>query len=163
MALFRRKPEDAQPADVYVGLRQQVLGLTPDQLGDEYVEAPIVALLMETGYPKAVATLVAVVDGSSSLYLSNGGGVIGAGTHPPVAGAVERWLASAREFLPQLAPIKDPALPEEGFTQFVAVTAEDLRGAQASEEALGAGRHALSPLFFGGHDVITQIRLVEGG
>jgi len=29
---------------------------------------------METGYTQAVATLVGVVDGSVSLYFSNGGG-----------------------------------------------------------------------------------------
>jgi hypothetical protein len=44
------------------------------------VDAPILALLMETGYPEAVATLVAVADGTSSLYFSNGGGFIGVGT-----------------------------------------------------------------------------------
>jgi hypothetical protein len=31
------------------------------------------------------------------------------------------------------------------------------------EADLGKGDHPLSPLFFAGHDVITQIRLVEGG
>jgi hypothetical protein len=118
---------------------------------------------METGYPEAVATLVAVVDGTSSLYFSNGGGLIGAGTHAPVAEANRRWLEKGREFLPQLSAITDPPLPAEGLTQFVAVTPEGLRGAVAPEEELGQGRHGLSPLFYGGQDVITQIRLTEGG
>jgi hypothetical protein len=49
------------------------------------------------------------------------------------------------------------------MTQFVAVTPEGLRGAVAPEEELGEGRHELSPLFYAGQDVITQIRLSEGG
>jgi hypothetical protein len=163
---FRRSPnaERQPPADVYTGLRQQVLSLTEDQLGDdELAGAPILALLMETGYPEAVATLVAVVDGTSSLYFSNGGGLLGAGEHDAVAQASRRWLETGREFLDELAEVRDVPLPAEGMTQFVAVTPDGLRSAVAPEEELGEGRHGLSPLFYAGQDVITQIRLAEGG
>jgi len=70
MRLTGRKQE---PGEVYKGLRQQVLRLTPEQVGDAFADAPILAVLMETGYEQAVATLVGVVHGTSSLYLSNGG------------------------------------------------------------------------------------------
>lgn len=163
MGFFRRKREREPEAEVYSGLRQQVLRLTPDQLGDEFAAAPILALLMETGYPEAVATLVAVADGTTSLYFSNGGGMIGAGTHAAVAEASGRLLEAGREFLPQLSATTDPGLPAEGETQFVAVTREGLRGAIAAEDDLGEGEHPLSPLFYAGQDVITQIRLVEDG
>ena len=59
--------------------------------------------------------------------------------------------------------VSDPALPNLGLTQFVAVTPDGLRGVVAPEKELGEGRHALSPLFHAGHDVITQIRLTQGG
>jgi len=166
MRFLQRKRDREQPpaAEVYTGLRQQILRLTPDELGDEALsDAPIVALLMETGYPEAVATLVAVVDGTSSLYFSNGGGVIGAGEHAAVADASRRWLETGGALLPELSAITDPSPPTEGLTQFVAVTGEGLRGIVAPEEELGEGRHSLSPLFYAGQDVITQIRLVEGG
>ena len=160
----KRETEQAPVTEVYTGLRQQVLRLTPDQLGDgAFADAPVLALLMETGYPEAVATLVAVVDGTSSLYFSNGGGLIGAGTHAAVADESRRWLETGGEFLPRLAVITEPTLPAEGLTQFIAVTGVGLRGAVAPEEELGEGEHGLSPLFYGGQDVITQIRLVEGG
>jgi hypothetical protein len=124
---FRRSPnaERQPPADVYTGLRQQVLSLTADQLGDhDFAGAPILALLMETGYPEAVATLVAVVDGTSSLYFSNGGGLLGAGEHDAVAQASRRWLETGREFLDELAEVRDVPLPAERMTQLVAVTPE---------------------------------------
>jgi hypothetical protein len=165
MKLFRRKRDGEEPpAEVYAGLRRQVLNLTPDQLDEEsFADAPIVALLMETGYPEAVATLVAVVDGATSLYFSNGGGFIGCGEHATVAEASERWLASGQDVLPKLSAISDPALPAQGRTQFLAVTPGGLRGSVAQEEELGAGQHDLSPLFHAGQDVITQIRLTQGG
>jgi hypothetical protein len=38
-----------------------------------------------------------------------------------------------------------------------------LRGAIAPEDDLGNRRHELSPFFFAAQDVITQIRLTQGG
>jgi hypothetical protein len=163
--LFGRKRgrEQEPPAEVYLGLREQVLRLTSDQLGGVPADAPILALMMETGYPEAVATLVGVADGTASLYFSNGGGFIGAGTHASVAEANQRWLETGIAFLPELSAVTDPPLPAEGMTQFVAVTPDGLRGSVAPEEELGEGRHLLSPFFYVGHDVITQIRLSQGG
>lgn len=162
MSLFGRKRRPRQsPTDVYQGLRGQVLELTLEQLGDTYAGEPILALLMETGYPEAVATLVAVVDGTTSLYFSNGGGIIGAGEHPTVADVSRRWLEAGPTVLPALAEVADPPLPETGMTQFVAVTPHDLRSAVAVEDDLGNNRHALSPFFYAAQDVITQIRLTS--
>ncbi len=52
---------------------------------------------METGYREAVATLVGVVDGTSSLYFSNGGGFIGAGSHAAVAEANRTFVARSQQ------------------------------------------------------------------
>jgi hypothetical protein len=164
MRLFgRKRGSSGARADVYDRLRQQVLQLTPDQLGDVPGDAPVLALLMETGDMGGVVTLVGVADGATSLYFSNGGGIIGAGEHAPVAAANQRWLEVGATFLPRLSELESPALPGEGTTQFVAVTPEGLRGAAAPEVELGEGRHDLSPLFHAAQDVITQIRLNQGG
>ena len=155
--------EIAAPAEVYAGLRRQVIDLKADQLGGEFAQVPILALLMETGYEKAVATLVAVADGTTSLYFSTGGGIIGAGVHESVAMASRRWLEEGVTFLGQLEPVADPPLPAVGQTQFVAVTNDGVRAAVALEEDLGRNRHVLSPLFYAAQEVITQVRLIEGG
>lgn len=162
MRLLGRKHQQAR-ANAYDGLRQQALALTPAELGDAYADAPVLALLLETGYEQAVATLVGVVDGTSSLYFSNGGGIIGAGSHASVADANRRWLEAARTFLPALEEVLDPPPPPVEMTQFVAVTPSGLRGAIAPEDDLGNRRHELSPFFFAAQDVITQIRLTQGG
>jgi len=43
-----RDPVDASGPELYEGLRNQVLQLTPDVLGEGFEEVPILALLMET-------------------------------------------------------------------------------------------------------------------
>jgi hypothetical protein len=65
-------------ADVYRGLRAQALQLTAAQVGPADA---VFGVLMETGYPEAVVSLVALSDGTASLYFSNGGGIIGTGGH----------------------------------------------------------------------------------
>jgi hypothetical protein len=163
MRLGRKRHGGEPPADVYTGLREQIFALTPDQLGAASAEAPILALVMETGYDEAVATLVGVVDGTTSLYFSNGGGIIGAGAHAAVAEATRRWLEAGNAFLAALTAVADPPLPGRGMTQFVAVTPQGLRSAIAAEDDLGNNRHALSPFFYAAQDVITQIRLTQAG
>jgi hypothetical protein len=164
MKLFgRKRGTDGRQAEVYAGLRQQALHLTSGQLGDAFTGARILALLMETGYTEAVATLVGVADGTTSLYFSNGGGIIGAGTHATVADANRRWLESGLTFLPEFPVFTDPALRGEGITQFVVVTPDGLRGVAVPEHELGDGQHHLSPFFYAAQEVITQIRLTQGG
>jgi hypothetical protein len=165
MKLFGRKGGDgaqADPAEAYHGLRRLALGLTAESLGSACPpDAPVVALLMESGLSGGVATLVGVIDGTTSLYYSTGGGVIGAGTRSGVSAATERWLQTCGALLGHLSPIQDAVLPDEGMAQFVAVTPGGLLAAGAPLAHLGERRHVLSPLFYAGHDVITQIRLTQ--
>ena len=82
---FRRKPK-RDSADVARGLREQALTVDPVALRLEPTPTRphVWGILMETGYPEGVATLVALGDGTTSLYFGNGGGVIGAGEHDRV-------------------------------------------------------------------------------
>ena len=68
-----------ETAEPYTKLRTQVLQRPAGdiELPPSDVVEPV-AILMETGYPEAVATLIAVADGTTSMYFSNGGGVIAA-------------------------------------------------------------------------------------
>ena len=61
---FGRKREPEPPAEAYARLREQILGLTAEQLNDAYADAPLLALAMDMGYPEGAATLIGVVDGA---------------------------------------------------------------------------------------------------
>lgn len=115
---------------------------------------------METGYPGAAASLVTFADGSTSLYFSAGGGVIGGGDHANVNQAARAFVAKAAEELEHFQPATDRPLPEEGMTRFYLRTPAGLLTAAAKEVDLGEGRHPLSALFHAGHAVITPLRAV---
>ncbi len=151
------------PADIYVDLRARALAITSELLDPERAsEGPVLAVLLETGYPEAVATLVALADGTTSMYFSNGGGIIGAGEHPRVAEASQRLLAVAAEHLPSFDErAGEPPLPAIGESSLVAVLETGRASALAPEDDFGEGRHPLSPVFHAAHDVIYEVRLVD--
>ena len=155
---FRRRKPD--PAEVIRELREQVLSLPASEAGIS--SAPgherVWSVLMETGYPKAIVSLVTVADGTTSLYFSNGGGIIGAGQHPPVRAAADAFIAAANMYAEQLAPASEHPLPAVNRVRFYARTYDGLLTAEADERELGENRHPLSPLFHLGHAVIAAVR-----
>lgn len=145
---------------VFDDLRSQALAISADLAGAKK-EDEVYAVLMETGYPEAVATLVSASDGSTSLYYSNGGGTIGAGGHAGPKAASKKLVAMAAPFLKHMTKTEKSPLPKEGFTQFYVVTRSGLFAAEAKEEDLGESRLALSPLFHAAHELIHEITLIE--
>ncbi len=61
---------DYTVANAYRDIRSLALSVTGGSLG---VTDTVFRVVMDTAYPEAVATLVALVDGTASLYFSNGG------------------------------------------------------------------------------------------
>lgn len=150
--------EEYEPADVYIGLRDKVLALSPGQIDHS---GPVLAVLMETGYPTAAVTLVAVADGTVSLYFSNGGGIIGAGEYPQVREVGLDMVSEAANYLPKLIQTDSYPLPQQSYTRFYVVTTSGIYTQSVLEDDLGNERHALSPLFYAGHKLIAYIRAAE--
>jgi len=144
-------------SDVYLDLRNMVLKLKPADVGAKE-DSEILAVVMDTGFPEAAFTLASTVDGSASLYFSNGGGVIGAGEQPDGASAAKALIAEAAKFVGKMTPIKETPIATPGQTTFYIVTGGGTFTASAEVEDFGEGRHALSPLFHKAHELIAKIR-----
>lgn len=116
---------------------------------------------METGYDGVTVTLFALTDGTTSLYFSNGGGVIGGHAHESVRRANTAFLDQTNHSLGQLAPCERFPIPEMAHTIFYVLTDSGILTGGALEDDLGFGRHPLSPLFHAGHEVISQLRSIS--
>ena len=104
----------------------------------------------------------ALADGTTSLYVSTGSGIIGGGFHQAVADATRAFLACVEEHLAELRPdTDDAALPGTSRVIIRALTYQGRLAAEAAEDDLGHGRHSLSPVFHAGHQVITQLRIID--
>lgn len=150
------------PEDIYRSLRKQALTLDPTKIG--FVSSAsnrIWGVLMETGYPDAIATLVMIADGTVSLYFSTGGGIIGVGQHDGPRKACESFLEFAPQFINQLQPTNEFPFPAVGNTRFYFLTCDGIFTVETLEDDLGNNRVPLSPLFHKAQEVITQARLVD--
>ena len=117
--------------------------------------------MMEIGMDRAVASVVAIADGTVSMYTSTGGGVIGAGAHAAVRGEAARFRTVIADSRGLLTPSADFPLPAPGEVRFQARIGQDGFTAAAPESALRAGRHPLSTVYAAGQDLLTEIRLAS--
>jgi hypothetical protein len=160
-AAARRRREHVDTTAVMRELRERALTADAMDIGVAADPAVPWGVIMETGYPGAVASLVAFADGSASLYLSSGGGVIGGGEHASVNAAARSLITKAAGQMHQFEPAPDHPVPAEGMTRFYIRTEKGLRTAAAPESELAEGKHPLTPLFEAGHEVITELRLIS--
>jgi hypothetical protein len=153
----------ASPSEVIAGLRQQAVREIPVRCGADplYADAGALGALMETGYEKAVVTLVAVIDGAASLYFSSGGGIICGQGHEDVRMAARRFVQFASVHLSDMAACMEFPLPERGQTTFYVLTREGAFTYRAPEAALGNGADSFSALFHTGHFLLARLRLAN--
>ena len=166
MPWYRKKTRvssDTSPNGVYSGLRHNALTIKRLEVGipSPSPGAPAWGVLMETGHGPVTVTLFALADGTTSLYFSNGAGVIGGQGNEMVRKANGAFLNQANQLLAHLKPTASFPIPEPAHTVFYVLTDSGILEGGALENDLGYGRHPLSPLFHAGHEVISQLRLTS--
>jgi hypothetical protein len=115
-------------------------------------------IIMETGVPEGVVSLVVMSDGTASLFYSGGGAILGAGIHPGPARAARELAMAAAHFASQMQPALDLDMPKAGMVSLYVLIDGIIRGASGKERDFGENRMPLSPLFHAAHHVIGEIR-----
>jgi hypothetical protein len=158
-----RAPSPPAVNRTYLGLRNQLLqGLSGKvTLPEPRSATQPYAVLMDWHVTRGTATVVAVADGTASIYLSGGGGSLGGGQSQPVIHAAAlRAVSVASEFQPQMQVTTDYPLPEPGSVIFYVVTNAGVFTAAATVTELSAHRHPLSKLGDCMQEIVTQYRLL---
>jgi hypothetical protein len=148
--------------EAYQGLRNMVLTLQPASVGIEPV-APLERVwgaLTEIGFHNGCATIVSLADGTTSMYTSAGGGVIGAGQHERPAAASRQYLLQLQGQLDLFAPAEACTLPGDGAVAFVVLTYDGVRRAESTTARLADPAEPLHGLWIAANRVITEIRLM---
>jgi hypothetical protein len=151
------KPEDGAPA-----LRTMLLAAKPSDFGlAPTAELPRVwAALMEWHVKNGVVSLVAVAEGSTSLYFSTGGGILGGGEHEAVRAENRKLLAFIEKSLEMFVPVDSPLPVLKDAVTFTVRTYDGIRGARDKEERITQQKSPLWPAFYLGQGVITALRVV---
>lgn len=146
-----------------VGLRNLLFEhRSKDLLGDEALSPEqIWGLVMETTYDDMSATVFCLADGSTSLYYSNGGGILGAGEQGEAKELAAVLACYAPLFFVPYAEqeiCKDFPYPSKGNVHFYFLSdLGSLKTDEVEEDTLGNNQHILSPLFHAVHMLIGII------
>jgi hypothetical protein len=161
-SLLRRDAGTAPEKSTYLGLRSMAFTIDPETLAfrpDAHVHGAWCAVV-DFGQASGSATLVAIADGTVSLYTTTGGGVLGAGGHDAVWDASVRLLDVAGSAIPFLRVVNEPpVVPGPGNVRLTVRTFDGMLSDEAAEATLQRGRHVLSPLYAAAQDVLTEVRL----
>ena len=141
--------------DSYSGLRDMLF----ETYFHEAREGIVWGALMEMGREKGVATLVALADGTVSLYLGHGGGILGAGAHEEPQKAARLFLEAVGYCLYECEPVNEYPLPKPGHIRFYLLADKGVYSVNAPKDDFYSQRHKLWPLFRYADNVITQLRL----
>lgn len=154
---------DTSEQNPFAGLRNMVFNLDPEEIGltEDNFGHRVWGMVMETGFDSGSFSLVALADGTTSLYFSTGGGTIGAGEHESVRAAAGHYLAGAQFFVEKAQPVDEYPLPSDGNVIFYFLAFGGVSAYSAAEEKLGNGNDDLSNLFYAAHAVIGEIREMQ--
>src|SRR3989440_7403371 len=160
-----RAPE-AKKTNNYFALRAQILNWKCPQASSSTPDRPDkpCAVVMDWAVTSGVATVVAVSDGSASIYYSGGGGSIGGGyARPAIRDAGLHAVSIASKFLDGMQLTDNFPLPESGGVIFYIVTERGVFMAKASVVLLSTegNRHPLSELGNCMQTIITEYRMLE--
>jgi len=132
--------------------RQMIAGL-PKKPG------AIRGVVMDWGLGGGLATMIAIDDGTVSLYLNPGGGMIGAGPKPNVAAAATRFRAEAERVRDQFTPRTSFPPPAEDSVVFYLLTDDATLVSPSIDWKTRAGSSSpLAPLNEAAQELMTQIR-----
>jgi hypothetical protein len=151
-----------EPDQVYLQLRTRIIHLEPGEVGlrPSNTAPHVWGVMMETGYQVGSATLVCLADGTTSLYYSTGGGMLGSAEYAPVSEASKALVSQAENHLNHLSSINEFPLPEVGQVRFIILTFSGSLTGEAPEKTLAAGKRRLSPLYSNAHETLEQLHLL---
>jgi hypothetical protein len=151
------------PNDVYLGLRNQMLTGSRTKFSLAATSAPteLWGIVMDWGVANGTATVVALSDGSASLYTSSGGGSIGGQSRESIRNVAQKAVTTAAEFQAQAHLTTTYPLPTRGGVIFYFLTDAGVFTAAAPESELRTHKHRLSKLGDAMQEIVTQYRLTQ--
>jgi hypothetical protein len=133
---------------VFEELRAVALGATAVLPQPPWEHPDVRGLVADIPMHGGFASIVALTDGTASIYLSNGGALLGAGELPGVADAVHRVLIATQDELDVFADAgPDGTLPPPGMVRLHLLAPEGGRAVDLDESLFWVdGSHRLSPV-----------------
>jgi hypothetical protein len=146
--------------ELCAALRAQVLAIKPADVGAARASG-LFGAMIEMAFADAVVSLAALIDGSVSVYVSDGSGCVGCGVHADVRAAAND-LFSAADTLLTVAPLA-PSLsaPQPEYARAFLLTTTGVRLLQAP--LTEAQRGSFGALYTAGLHVLQTVERTRAG
>ena len=151
-------------ANAFAGLRSMVLEGTRANfgLGPGASSTQPFAVVADWGDAQGATTIVAVADGSASVYYGNGGGSMGGGqAHASIRDAALKTLELASAAQPEMHRATEYPVAGPGQVSFYVVTDFGVYTARAAQDELSGGRSRFSGLAEAAQNIVAEHRRVE--
>ena len=151
----------ASAGNVYTGLRNLVLegNRANFGLGPGSSTTQPFAVVTDFGSAGGATTIVAVADGSASVYLGDGGGFIGGGqSHASIRNAALKAVDLAAAAQPLMHATSQYPLATPGQVTFYAVTDAGVFAASVSQDDLAGNRGPYAALAAAAQSILTEYR-----
>lgn len=144
----------------YLDLREMALRQTPENLGLDTSSDEVFGIVMDWDLlGSGIATLVTFKSDDVSMYLSTGGGTIGAGQHENVQKAASDYLRLGQEFLSKAKQTNDTPIPESNHVQFYFLTKDSKYVGIEKMTNIEANTSEWLKLFEEANKVITEVQI----
>jgi hypothetical protein len=149
--------------ELSAALRAQVFAIKSTDIGAAVPASRIYGAMIDTALADVVVTLVALIDGSVSVYVSDGSGCIGCGMHPDVRVAAVEFLQAAELTLPVSTPTDDLAAPDPNTARCFLLTNEGVRSLQSPLQAAHRNDSPLGAAYVAGLHLLQVVERVGAG
>jgi hypothetical protein len=151
----------ANPADMGKELRRMALTLPADKIGfrpdDDYPK--VYGVLVDWNLDDQTVSILAMRDGTASVYTTARFGLIGGQGHAKVRTAAEACTRVAARYHDQGVPVTDFPYPTQGKVNFYLLSYEGVRLSVGDEAAINRGTDPTLPLFAAAQEILTELRL----
>lgn len=154
------------PAERYRGLREMALNAVKEGISKPpESHADVYGMVIDIAQESAFVTLVCLTDDTTSMYVSTGGGIIGAGQkYPQVAKATQSLLACAQRSMKHFREETSTDLPPASTVRFHILTESqrlflDIPEAQFWGKETITGLHF--PMIMAAQQVINTLQAID--
>ena len=156
-------PKSQDKDNPYEGLRSMALNVTPEQLQLTIPNdiTKVYGVIMDLDLGKGIGTFVSFETGDASMYLSNGGGMIGGQAHQNVQYAAKEFVSIAQTFLDKTSRADNTPLPDKNCVRFYLLTNKGKFSAQEKLENIDNNSSIWLPLFIAGNKVANELSKTE--
>jgi len=153
--------DSSNPADAGKKLRLLALTTPADKLGfapdDEY---PIVyGVVTDWNLDSQTASIVAMRDGTASLYTTSSFGIVGGEVHDAVRKAAQEYVKVAGRYFEKSVPVYDYPYPEQGKVNYFLLTYYGVRFCVGDVAGIDNGSDQTAALFEAAQKMLTALRL----